>query len=59
MSSMWCQWNPDRQVDKTQTKPELLVIMGEGVGVNCLTCTLPMNVNCKVYFDNFSHQLPS
>ena len=38
------------RTDKAQTKPELL--MGGNV-VNRLTRTLPMNVNCKVYFDNF------
>lgn len=41
------------RTDKAQAKPELL--MG-GNEVNRLMRTLPMNVNCKVYFDIFFPQ---
>jgi len=43
------------RTDKAQTKPELLT---GGNVVNRLTRTLPMNVNCKVYLDNFLSSIP-
>ena len=43
------------KTDKAQAKPELLI---GGNVVTRLTRTLPMNLNCKVYFDNFFSSIP-